>query len=443
MGPIETALGLALLSSFRGGTVFAPHAPMDLKPAVITTPSTSLAYALHHARRKSRTLRIVDVSEFYALRGGGVKRYTDQKLEAAERHGVHLTVIAPGPETRREARPGGAVQWVAGPPMPLDPRYYVLHRRALVHRHIRRCAPDVIEGSSVWSAGWFAATYPGKAKRALVYHQDPVAVYPHTLFDRFLSRERLDGLCMPYWSYLRRLSKRFDATVVAGDWLGERLKRHRIERTLSVPFGAPQRTRIPGADARAHWLAKTGAGERGELLIAISRHHPEKRLGTVFRAFEMLRARRSRPLGLVLFGDGPMRRFVERVAPKGVHVAGYTNSMEELDAALEAGDAFLHGGAAETYGLVVAEALAAGLPVVVPNVGGAADLAEPTYAEVYEPGDAADCARAVERLLARDPQTLRAAARAKRLRTLDEHFADLFARYDALIERGDLRSARV
>ena len=49
----------------------------------------------------------------------------------------------------------------------------------------------------------------------------------------------------------------------------------------------------------------------------------------------------------------------------------------------------IHGSSAETYGIVVAEGLCSGLPLVVPNVGGAHDLAGTDYAEVYPPGDAA------------------------------------------------------
>jgi len=42
-------------------------------------------------------VKIVDVAEFYAERGGGVRTYVNQKLAAAAAAGHEAVVIAPGP----------------------------------------------------------------------------------------------------------------------------------------------------------------------------------------------------------------------------------------------------------------------------------------------------------------------------------------------------------
>jgi len=62
-------------------------------------------------------------------------------------------------------------------------------------------------------------------------------------------------------------------------------------------------------------------------------------------------------------------------------------------------DAFVHGGAFETYGFSVAEAMASGLPVVVPGSGAVLDLIEPASSETFQPGSAAGCASALARVL--------------------------------------------
>jgi alpha-1,6-mannosyltransferase len=97
----------------------------------------------------------------------------------------------------------------------------------------------------------------------------------------------------------------------------------------------------------------------------------------------------------------------------------------------------IHGGGTETYGLVIAEALCSGLPVVVPNHGGAAELAAPDYAETYAVADSSGCSDAIHRLLNRPPELLRAAAlnAADRVGTPDDHFRDLFGHYARLIEQ--------
>lgn len=370
-----------------------------------------------------------------------MRTYVNQKLSAASALGHDLVVIAPGPEDGEEDRLGGRVIWVAGPPLPVDPRYFVLYRERRVHELIARERPDVIEGSSPWTAGWFAARYRGPGAKALVYHQDPVAVYPHTFFDRRVSPDSLDKVFTPYWHYVRRLASRFDATIVAGRWLAERLRGFGIARAEAVPFGIEREQFSPDAasrEIRRELLQYCGVPEDAALLVAISRYHPEKRVPTLIRAFERVASRRK--AGFVIFGDGPFRRKIEREAAHvpGVHLTGYVDDRGYIASALASADLFVHGSAAETYGFVVAEAMCAGTPVVVPDRGGAFDLAQPGFSEVYVPGDAADCAAAIERLLGRDRSTLRKSALEAADRdvwSVRQHFEALFECYSRLVRR--------
>jgi alpha-1,6-mannosyltransferase len=94
----------------------------------------------------------------------------------------------------------------------------------------------------------------------------------------------------------------------------------------------------------------------------------------------------------------------------------------------------VHGGAAETFGLVVGEALCSGLPFVSPHLGGAADLAHPTYSEIYRSGDPRACADAMLRIMSRDRDELTLAARAgaNRLGAPEDHFTTLLEHYRVL-----------
>lgn len=386
-------------------------------------------------------MKILDVNEFYAERGGGVKTYTNEKLRQASRLGHEMVVVAPGPHDREEERLGGRVIWVRGPHMPLDPRYFVMYRERAIHELIAREKPDVIEGSSLWSAGWIAARYAGSGAKALVMHQDPVAVYPHTLFDRWFSPSAIDAACYPYWEYVRRLASRFDATVVAGAWLERRLTTFGIRGAHAIPFGIDRAQFSPSfrdLELRRELLARCGLPETAQLCISVSRHHPEKRLGFLFQALE--RARRERELGLVVFGDGPMRSVVAAQASRvtGVHLAGFVEDRTYVARAIASADAMLHGSAAETFGFVIAEALCSGTPVIAPNRGGACDFLAPEYSETYRPGDVEGCAAAIGRLFARDRAHLSAAAKSAarvRVREPEEHFVGLFALYEALAKR--------
>ncbi|TVQ70043.1 MAG: glycosyltransferase [Balneolaceae bacterium] len=385
-------------------------------------------------------MKIIDVAEFYADEGGGVKTYINQKLQAGSKAGHEIVVVAPGPEAGEEERFGGRVIWVPGPPLPVDTRYYVLWREKMVHEILDREKPDVVEGSSPWSGGWFAARWKGDAVKTFIFHQDPVAVYPHTFLGKLMSFSRVDKLFLFYWSYLRRLSNRFDATIVSGDWLAKRLSGFGIHNPVAVPFGIDKTFSSPGRrnpEMRKKLLEELGLPEDATLLIGISRHHPEKRLGTVFEGFRL--ASKEKKMGLAIFGDGPFRWMVKRQAKgiKHLKLMGFTSNREELADYLSSADYFVHGSAAETYGLVVAEAICSGLPVVVPDVGGAGDLANRDYSETYEPGNAEQLSRAILNIVDRDRSKMVAACARdakETIGTMDDHFHLLFEVYQKMVD---------
>jgi len=388
-------------------------------------------------------MKIADVSGFYSETGGGVASYVRQKLEMAARWGHEVVVIAPGSESRVEQRLGGRIVWVESPGMPFDANYHMFWGGDEVWRALDREQPDVVEGSSPWRGGWLAGHWPGEAVRSLVFHQDFIAGYPYTLLGGLLSKPAIDRLFGGYWRYVRRLSDCFDVTVTGGDWLAERLKCFHIHNPTSVPFGIETGRFSPDKRdeaLRQSLLAACGAPPDGRLLLAVGRLHPEKRHRTLIEAFALARAERP-DLGLAIIGDGPLRANVETWANKvgRVHMTGAIADRERLARCLASGDILIHGSGAETYGLVVAEAIASGLAVVSPDSGGSADLARRGLSRVYPTGDAIGCATAILDLL-----TVLEAAAPEPVHnppgSADSHFAALFELYQGLIEQ---RSARL
>jgi alpha-1,6-mannosyltransferase len=386
-------------------------------------------------------MKIIDVAEFYADQGGGVKTYINQKLQAGARMGHEVVIVAPGRESREEERFGGRIIWVKGPRLPVDPRYVILWRRRAIHRILDREKPDIVEGSSPWTGGHFASSWKGNAVKTFIFHQDPVAVYPHTMLGRLMSVGRVDKVFRFYWNFLKRLSNRFDATIVSGEWLAERVAGFGVKNPIAVPFGIDKAFFSPSRRdpaLRKSLLESLGLPENAHLFMGISRHHPEKRLGTIIEGFQKVAD--GRPVGLLLFGDGPFRKYVAYKANKAanVKIMGFTSNRDELANILASCDYFVHGSAAETYGLVVAEAICSGLPVIVPNFGGAADLADPGYAETYTAGAPKEFAEAIIRMLNRNRDDMvKACAKAaeSKIGTMDTHFKQLFEVYAELLAK--------
>jgi len=386
-------------------------------------------------------MRIAEVAEFYSPTGGGVRSYIDGKFEAARRAGHELYVLAPAAEDGFEPRAGGGIVKIRSPLLPFDANYRMFWRAAPVHRALDQLQPDLVEASSPRRGAWIAAGWPGRAPRTMFFHADPVASYPHRWLSSYVSPDRIDRLFEWFWAYLRRLTTDFQSIVVGGAWLGHRLQAHALERVAAVPLGVDTGAFSPhlrDEGLRARLLADCGLPASGHLLLGVGRFHGEKRWPTVIAAAAAAGA--DLPLGLVLVGDGMDRARVERAAAGNprVRLHGDVRERAELARIFASGDALVHGCDSETFGLATAEAKASGLPLVVPDRGGAAYLAEPDSSETYRAGDAEAGAAAIRRLLARDPAALRARARhaADSVRSDSEHYAALFDHFADIVRQG-------
>jgi len=383
-------------------------------------------------------MRVVDVAEFYSPTGGGVRTYIDRKFEAAAQLGHELFVIAPGPSDGFEARGAGGVIQVRAPALPFDANYHMFWDAAPVHGWLDRISPDLVEASSPWRGAWIVAGWDGAAPRSMFMHADPVASYPHRWLASVASPQRVDRLLEVFWSYLRALTGRFSSVVTGGPWLAERLGRQGVGAVTSVTLGVDRGAFSPtlrDQRLRLALLEACGCPGGARLILGVGRFHPEKRWPMVIEAVRRVSA--DAAIGLVLVGDGIDRKRVQRAAAANPHVRILPPIRDRalLAAQLASADALVHGCESETFGLIPAEAMASGLPVVGPDRGGFAHMAQPEISEVYRAGDVGAAAAALGRLLARDPLALKAAAieAAARVRRDIDHFADLFDHYRSIV----------
>lgn len=386
-------------------------------------------------------MRIVDVAEFYAPNGGGVRTYIDRKFTAAAEAGHELYVIAPGPKDGFEPRDAGGVHWVESPGLPFDPNYWMFARAAPVHALLDRLRPDLVEASSPWRGAWIVAGWPHLATRVMFVHADPVASYPQRWLAPHVRPDRVDQLFEPYWAYHRALATQFDSSVAGSVWLGARLSAHGVKAVDTVPLGAETSAFSPSLrdpTLRIRLLADCGLPESGRILLGVGRHHPQKRWPMIAAAAAAAHTPEN-PVGLILLGDGYDRARVERAAARHPHVRLMqpTRDRQAVAALFASVDALIHGSESETFGLVVAEAAASGLPVIAPDRGACAELAAAEARETYRSADVRSATAAIRRLLARDPAELRAAAAAgaSRVRSDSAHYTELFTHYEQLLRR--------
>ena len=114
---------------------------------------------------------------------------------------------------------------------------------------------------------------------------------------------------------------------------------------------------------------------------------------------------RLRVAGTPLFGDEAVLRALRERSRRPDLAGAVEITGDEIDAAaaLARASCLLHCAPAEPFGLVVAEALAAGCPAVVPAAGGPAEIVDQSCARTFAPGDADAAARALVEILT-DPE---------------------------------------
>lgn len=382
-------------------------------------------------------MRIVDVNEFYSPTGGGVRTYIDRKMALLAAMGHELIVIAPGRRDWEDHRAGGRVIYVKAPPMPFDANYGLFWSAAPVHALLDTLAPDVVEASSPWRPAWIIGKWRGDAAKVFFMHNDNLAAYPMRWFERVASGRRVERAFAWYSRYMNRFLAHYDAVVTNGPALAKRLSARGVRIDAAMPLGIERAYFSPGLRderLRAELLAACGQGPSAQLLLGLGRHHPEKRWPLVIEAVK--RASRARPLGLILIGDGYERARLERLVADAPNIRLYPSVYDraQLAAIMASCDALIHGSEVEPFGLVAAEAIASGLPLIGPDEGGCAEVADPRSAELYRARDADAAAAAIGRLFARDPALLRRAAMvaAGRVRSDAEHARDLIDYYAAL-----------
>ena len=128
-----------------------------------------------------------------------------------------------------------------------------------------------------------------------------------------------------------------------------------------------------GPERRNDELRRELLGEDGGvLLLSVGRLSAEKRIGVLLDAFAL--ASRERPdLRLAIVGDGPARAELERTAPAGTTFVGELRG-DALAEMYASADVFCFPSTTDTFGQVLLEAGASGLPVVAAEAGGAPEL---------------------------------------------------------------------
>lgn len=330
-------------------------------------------------------MRVLMVSDVYFPRVNGVSTSIETFRRTLAAQGVEVKLVVP--RYADEADEQGIVR-VAGRPVPGDPEDRMVGWRAM-HRAVMAASADC---DLIHVQTPFIAHYAGlKAARARGL---PVVATYHTLFEEYL--HHYAPFLPAGWlrGQARRFSRRqcnaLDAVVVPSTAMRQRLEAYGVTSPLHVlPTGIPM-AQFAGGNGPAFRLRHAIPEDR-PLALFVGRVAHEKNIGFLLEA--MVHARKMRPdLLLLIAGEGPaMGDLQKQVATLGladsVRFVGYLDRQQGLPDCYAAADVFVFASRTETQGLVLLEAMAAGVPVIALAEMGTTDILAPGRGAFSPPCD--------------------------------------------------------
>jgi len=327
-------------------------------------------------------MRIALFTDTYLPTVNGVARALGLLVEHAAREGHEVALVTP-PVPGDTAEHVPLHLRVPGVEVPFYPELHLcrpwLGRRA--RSRLGDFRPDVVHAATEAVVGWLG-------RRWALRHDVPLVTSYCTHFADYAAGYRLGFLERPLWAWLRTFHAPADRTVAPSRDALRALSEHGFHDRLGLwPRGVDSDGFHPGK--RSPSIRREMAPGAEVVLLYVGRIAPEKRVHLLLDAFPGIRRGADRPVGLVLVGDGPALHELRDRKVEGVTFTGYRRG-SLLAATYASADLFLFPSDTETFGQVVTEAFASGLPVVAAARGGVTDLVEPgRTGDLFRPGDAA------------------------------------------------------
>jgi glycosyltransferase involved in cell wall biosynthesis len=257
-----------------------------------------------------------------------------------------------------------------------------------------------------------------------IYHTD----FPQYI--RILTEDSfLESLA---WKYMQWFYGQLDTIFVNSEqyrqsWIDRGIEAAKLK---ILPRGLDTRLFTPGRSDPEFWK-QFGSNGDGVRLLFVGRVSKEKDLDILVHAFQNLREVRV-PVQLAIVGHGPYSETLARLMPEACYT-GYLNGTE-LATAYASSDIFVFPSTTDTFGNVIIEAQAAGLPVIVSDSGGPRELVtHGINGLITRALDVSDFKQAIRRLVEDEPLRKEMGAAARRS-VQDRSWPNAFRKFWAATE---------
>ena len=309
-------------------------------------------------------MKIALVTETFPPEINGVAMTLGHLVEGLAQRGHSVTVIRPRQNSNDIARNDGIYDELLCPGVPI-PGYTMLRLglpvRGRLIRAWRADRPDLVHIATEGPLGYSALSAADKLGI-------PKSSSFHTNFHSYSKHYGFAFLTRPALAYLRHFHNRTRITLSPTVDLNEKLTRDGFQGMRLLSRGVNTEVFSPAHrsdELRRSW----GAAPDDLVVVHVSRLAAEKNYELLIEAWTAIRAQHPRAR-FVIVSDGPLRKKLQRRYP-WVHFTGFL-PRPELARHYASADLFLYPSLTETFGNVLTEAMASGLPVAAFNYAAAA-----------------------------------------------------------------------
>lgn len=295
---------------------------------------------------------------------------TNQRLvRYLEKRGHHVAVFAPGATAKPALEPVGQFIPLPSLTFPIQREYrFALGLFAKQRAQLRHFQPDIIHIATPDWVGHQALRYGQSQGLPVVsaFHTNLVAYMRYTPIARHLQPLG--------WSILRNFYRKCQQIYVPTPSMMEELQRQGINRGLHLwARGIDHQQFSPHFRSDA-WRRHLGIARQEPIVLFVARLRWQKGLRKLAKILQALQ-RTAIPHRSIIVGDGPALSWLQRELPQTIFLGMLRG--EELSRAYASSDLFLYPSDTETFGNVVLEALASGLPIVGADAPGTRSLVIP------------------------------------------------------------------
>jgi len=315
-------------------------------------------------------MKVAIFTDSFLPQVSGVTKVLEEQLKYFEAHNIEYMVFAPQyPSTEDDVFKGQIIR--------LKSMSFIFYKECrlsvpnciVIRERLKAFSPDIIHIITPFFIG-ICGLICGRQLNI------PIVTTYNTNYAQYMEYYNVNFIGDGLWHYIKWFHNKCQLSLCPSYETKQELLKHGIRNIEVCPNGIDPEDFNP-AMRSDEWRKEKGL-ENKIALLYVGRISKEKNIMLLSEVMSLLNGQYKDRIELIITGDGPYLEHFKSSMPNNVIYTGYAFG-KELSRIYASADIFVFPSLTETFGNVVLEAMASGLPVVGIKAGGVKDIIENGY----------------------------------------------------------------